>query len=84
MLGALYENEFVRENGRWRILILKYRPTWHSAYDRGWDKTPVDWLPFYKGPLYPEIPGGPDYVEEGSHDTLWLWPDCLLNFLKRI
>lgn len=78
IVGALYENDYIKENGRWRILTLKYRPVWHSAYDRGWDKTPHDWVPFFKGPKYPEAEGGPDIVEEPSPDTLWLWPDSML------
>jgi len=73
--GALYENEYVKENGRWRIKTLLYRPMWHCAFDRGWDKTPIDWIPFYKGPKYPESPYGPDIVEEPGQDNLWLWPD---------
>jgi hypothetical protein len=79
IVGALYENDYIKENGRWRILTLKYRPVWHSAYDRGWDKTPHDWVPFFKGPKYPEAEGGPDIVEEPSPDTLWLWPDSTLR-----
>ena len=35
----------------------------------------IDWIPFYKRPLYPEISGGSDYVEKASPNTLWLWPD---------
>jgi SnoaL-like domain len=68
IVGALYENEFVKEDGRWRILRLKYRLSRHSAYDRG--------------SLYPEIPGGPDYVENASPDALWLWPASSFPFVR--
>jgi len=71
-------NEYVKENRRGRILTLnKYRPTWHCAFDRGWDTTPIQWLPFFKGPTFPELPNGPDIIEEAGADTLWLWPDSL-------
>jgi len=79
----LYENDYIKENGRWRILSLQYRPQWHAAYDRGWDKTPADWLPFFKGPKYPEMPNGPDIIEEAGPDSLWLWPDSL-TFFKNV
>jgi len=65
----------VKENGKWRLKTLGYRPMWHSAYDRGWDQTPVEWIPFYRGPKFPDAPGAPDEVEEPGADSLWMWPD---------
>jgi len=57
---------------------------WHSAYDRGWDQTPVEWIPFYRGPKFPDAPGAPDEVEEPGADSLWMWPDSNPPHLYRI
>ena len=34
-LGALYENEYVKEDGKWKIKILRYRPQWHATFEKG-------------------------------------------------
>ena len=75
--GALYENQFVKVDGCWKIHVLKYRPQWHSQFGRGPSETPADWVPFVKGPKYPEDPAGPDIIEEAGPDTIWLWPDSM-------
>lgn len=33
--GALYENEYIKENGIWKLRVLKYRPQWHSTFEKG-------------------------------------------------
>ena len=34
-LGALYENEYIKENGIWKLKTLKYRPQWHATFEKG-------------------------------------------------
>lgn len=34
-LGALYENEYIKENGIWKIKTLRYRPQWHATFEKG-------------------------------------------------
>jgi SnoaL-like domain len=33
--GALYENEYVKEDGKWKIKVLRYRPQWHATFEKG-------------------------------------------------
>lgn len=62
--GALYENEYVRENGVWKIKRLDYRPLWHAEYGKGWAETPPmnAVLPTV---TFPEDPVGPDAIVPG-------------------
>lgn len=39
--GALYENEYIKENGIWKIKTLRYRPQWHATFEKGWAHTPA-------------------------------------------
>jgi hypothetical protein len=56
--GGIYENEYVRERGVWKIKVLRYYPFWHGSFDEGWQKTPID---FVKGKKpRPQDPLGPD------------------------
>jgi hypothetical protein len=34
--GGIYENEYVKEDGKWRILVLNYHPLWHATFEEGW------------------------------------------------
>lgn len=34
--GGLYENDYVRRNGRWRIAALRYHPQFDGNYADGW------------------------------------------------
>lgn len=40
--GGIYENEYIKENGKWRILTLRYRPTWHADWRSGLSYTPEE------------------------------------------
>jgi len=33
--GALYENEYIKENGVWKLKTLRYRPQWHATFEKG-------------------------------------------------
>lgn len=35
MVGALYENEYIKEGGIWKLRVLKYRPQWHATFEKG-------------------------------------------------
>ncbi|WP_114952831.1 nuclear transport factor 2 family protein [Sphingosinicella terrae] len=68
--GGIYENEYVREGGVWKIKALRYFPFWHGSFEDGWAKTPIDFIPMAKT-LYPEDPLGPDALIEPQPR---LWP----------
>src|SRR5262249_30208768 len=36
--GGIYENEYVRESGIWKIKALRYYPFWHGSFAEGWPK----------------------------------------------
>lgn len=68
--GGIYENEYVREDGVWKIRRLGYFPHWHGSFQEGWGKTPIDFIPM-ASVCYPEDPLGPD---ELIKPTPRLWP----------
>lgn len=43
--GGLYENDYVRENGRWRIAALNYHPQFEGDYENGWTNVGGEDLP---------------------------------------
>jgi hypothetical protein len=67
--GAIYENQYVKADGIWRIKVLNYHPVWHADFETGWAHTRPQYVPFYKD-TYPANPLGPDELEDSS-----LWPD---------
>ena len=74
MEGGMYENEYRKENGVWKISVLGYKNLWHGEIDikaGGWATTPREFVPFERTP-YPENPTGPD---EPMEELWWLWPD---------
>jgi hypothetical protein len=68
--GGIYENDYVREDGVWKIKALRYFPFWHGSFAEGWAKTPIDFIPMAKT-LYPEDPVGPDALIDPAPR---LWP----------
>jgi len=68
--GGIYENEYVRENGVWKIKRLAYYPFWHASFAEGWAKTPIDFIPM-ASTVYPEDPLGPDALIDPMPR---LWP----------
>jgi hypothetical protein len=68
--GGVYENDFVREHGVWKIKALRYFPFWHGSFGKGWTKTPIDFIPMAKT-LFPEDPLGPDALIDPQPR---LWP----------
>jgi hypothetical protein len=70
-VGGVYENEYVKENGTWKIKVLDYRPYWIANYERGWAEWP-DPPVFVFTKTYPEDPHGPD---ELMADPPRMWPE---------
>ena len=68
--GGVYENEYIKENGVWKIFRLKYFPFWHATFEKGWAHTKPNYVPFLSK-TYPEDPNGPDVL----CDHPMLWPD---------
>ena len=51
---GIWENEFVKEDGKWKFIKLHYSLTFKTPYEDGWVKTPIwrgsrDYLPELKG-----------------------------------
>jgi hypothetical protein len=36
MRGGVFENEYVRENGKWKIAVHRYYPQYEGPYETGW------------------------------------------------
>ena len=69
--GGIYENEYVREDGVWKIKALRYYPFWHGSFDEGWAHTKIDFIPMATDDqLYPKDPVGPDALIE-PRPRLW-------------
>ncbi|KNG51157.1 SnoaL-like domain-like protein [Stemphylium lycopersici] len=68
--GGLYENEYIKEDGVWKIFRLKYFPFWHATFEKGWAHTKPNYVPFLSK-TYPTDPDGPDVL----CDHPMLWPD---------
>lgn len=67
--GGVYENEYIKEDGVWKIFRLRYYPFWHGNFEEGW-KHAQEFVPLFKE-VYPANPGAPDELCEGE----MLWPD---------
>ncbi len=69
MESGIYENDYVREDGVWKIKRLDYVLQWQAEYERGWAHTDSHLHPAQV--LYPENPLGPDYLNDIKRET---WP----------
>lgn len=67
--AGLYENEYVREDGVWKIRRLDYRVQWQADYEAGWARQEAHLRP--AGVTFPEDPLGPD---ELLRETRPMWP----------
>lgn len=68
--GGLYENEYIKENGAWKLFRYRYFPFWHAEHEKGWSHTKKNYVP-WPTVTYPEDPLGPDEIFEQK----MLWPD---------
>jgi hypothetical protein len=58
--GGIYENQYVKENGVWKIKLLNYNMLWQANYEEGWAHSGVHLMPFKQ--TYPANPIGPDRI----------------------
>ena len=61
--GGIYENEYVRENGVWKIKVCNYNVVYHGLFETGWAHTPMRFVQLFSD-TYPNNPGGPDELVE--------------------
>jgi hypothetical protein len=69
--GGIYENQYVREGGVWKVKVMDYHCLYHGMYERGWAHTPVG----FASPLtrtYPDDPAGPDELLQPAPK---FWPE---------
>ncbi|KAJ5548904.1 hypothetical protein N7513_006138 [Penicillium frequentans] len=67
--GGLYENEYILQDGVWKILRLRYYPFWHGSFESGW-KGSKEFVPLFEE-MFPADKLGPDVIlQDGG-----LWPD---------
>jgi len=69
MESGIYENDYVREDGVWKIRRLDYMLQWQADYETGWAHTNAHLQPAQI--LYPEDPLGPDVLLAEKRQT---WP----------
>jgi hypothetical protein len=41
---GMYENEYIKEDGKWKVLRLQFDDIFLSPYEEGWAKTPKIWV----------------------------------------
>jgi len=71
MESGIYENDYVRENGVWKIKRLDYMMQWQSNYEDGWSKTISHLQPLTE--CFPDNPIGPDYLLP-ENEIRQTWP----------
>ncbi len=63
--GGVYENEYVKEDGVWKIAVFNYRVVWQADYESGWSKSGARPLMVSKyARTFPDDPRGPDELTE--------------------
>jgi len=68
--GGLYENEYIKESGIWKLFRYRFFPHYNASYEKGWSFTPLE-HPLFSDKTYPENPTGPDeFIEQRLQ-----WPD---------
>jgi hypothetical protein len=70
--AGIYENDYAREDGVWKIKRLNYMMQWQGDYEAGWSKTTAHLQPAME--CFPANPIGPDFIlaEEEWRPT---WPN---------
>jgi hypothetical protein len=68
--GGIYENEYVKDRGTWKIKRLNYNMLWQADYAPGWAKSGVHLQPLTQ--TFPEDPKGPDELAPSLPNT---WPN---------
>ena len=68
--AGIYENEYIKEHGVWKIKLLHYHLLWQADYDEGWARSGVHLSAFTK--TYPQDPHGPDELVASMPKA---WPE---------
>ena len=73
--AGIYENEYVREDGVWKIKLFNYRIVYQARFEEGWARSGTEPLMVsdYTA-TYPENPRGPDELREPPP----VWPDVFI------
>lgn len=71
MEAGIYENDYVKEDGVWKIKRLDYMMQWQGEYETGWAKTVSHLQPLME--TFPKNPIGPDYLLPES-ERRQTWP----------
>jgi carotenoid cleavage dioxygenase len=68
--GGLYENQYVKQDGGWKVKVMGHHLTWQGEFETGWAHFPPYDKPFWSK-TYPDDPLGPDEIvpDEGR-----FWP----------
>ncbi len=69
---GIYENQYVKENGVWKIKVHDYFMEWQANYDEGPAKSGVHLPLFDDDKTYPNDPNGPDQIIDRLPK---LWPE---------
>ncbi|GAA0268078.1 hypothetical protein GCM10009127_04800 [Alteraurantiacibacter aestuarii] len=70
MEAGIYENDYVKVDGVWKIKRLDYMMQWQGDYESGWAHTTAHLQPATK--LFPEDPLGPDRIlTADQHRQTW-------------
>ena len=68
--AGIYENDYVRADGVWKIKRLDYMMQWQADYERGWSRTVAHLQPATQ--TYPANPLGPDVLlPQGQVRRTW-------------
>lgn len=70
MEAGIYENDYVLEDGVWKIKRLDYMMQWQGDYEKGWAHTTSHLQPAAE--IFPKDPLGPDFIlSEENHRPTW-------------
>ncbi|GAM40136.1 hypothetical protein TCE0_034r12248 [Talaromyces pinophilus] len=68
--GGIYENEYIKEHGIWKLFRYRFFPHYNARYETGWSFTSLE-HPLFLTKTFPEDPVGPDeFIEQRLQ-----WPD---------
>lgn len=71
MGASIYENEAVKEDGRWKFSFVHTMNTWTAGYDGGWISSPGRFVP---GPSEDYPPDGPPTLQFQMFPTVYHIP----------
>jgi hypothetical protein len=69
--AGVYENDYVREDGVWKVQTMDYHMFWQADFEKGWAHSAPYTGHFFEK-TFPEDPTGPD---ELSGRTPAFWPE---------